>query len=494
MTLPRHLSYEDIAQTDPFMIEVIDFLSSLVGKQELFLVGGYLRDFMLGNPARDADFVSSRDPRWLAGETATRFGGKCFIIKEGQDIHRVTLHFEDRVYTLDFSPIKGKPGGRPLLAGLHHQRHGHGHLELRPAEGSHPASRPYRQALRLAGPLPSRVEGVPQGIVPLRPGAGAAGHALPAPAGHGSGGAHPQSYEEVRQPALPCTGRKGRRRTAGDLSGPGTSAIFEYLQDNAILYYLFPALAPLAGVPQNYYHHLDVWKHTLLTLNELDRLIERPDEKYPRHALMIREHLRRPLMYSYSRAAVLRLAALFHDTGKAATTQRDETGRIHFHGHAEHSVEEVERAAGYLRLSRRASGSLSSVTGSHMRIASSLAGGPTHKGVVRLARDLGEETVDVVLLSTADRFATLGEASTPEGLQAFVGLCTELLEQRETDEEVKPLINGGDLLVHLDMRPGERVGSLLRQVREAQLEGKVANKEEALEWAKVTLEGGSNGH
>ncbi len=489
MTLPRHLSYEDIAHSDPFMIEVIDYLSSLVGKQELFLVGGYLRDFMLGNPARDADFVSSRDPRWLAGETAMRYGGKFFTIKEEQDIHRVIIHFEDRVYTLDFSPIKGSSLEDDLslrdftinamamdiwsfalqreailprdLIDKHYGWRDLSRLVLRECHKESFLSDPVRvlRAMRFRHLLDMEVE--------------------------------ERTLNHMKKYANLLSRVPGERVAAElleILSGPGTSAIFEYLQDNAILYYLFPALAPLAGVPQNYYHHLDVWKHTLLTLNELDRLIERPDEKYPRHALMIREHLRRPLMYSYSRAAVLRLAALFHDTGKAATTQRDETGRIHFHGHAERSVEEVERAAGYLRLSRRASGFLSSVTGSHMRIASSLAGGPTHKGVVRLARDLGEETVDVVLLSTADRFATLGEASTPEGLQAFVGLCTELLEQRETDEEVKPLINGGDLLVHLDMRPGERIGSLLRQVREAQLEGKVANKEEALEWAKVALE------
>lgn len=489
MTLPRRLSYEDIAHRDPFMIEVIEFLSSLVRRQELYLVGGYLRDFMLGSTARDADFVTTCDPGTLARETALRFGGKRFTIKEEQDIHRVILHYENRVYTLDFSPIKGQSLEEDLSArdftinamaldvwsfalqreavlprDLIDKHYGWRDLSRKVLRECHKEaflSDPVRvlRAMRFQHLLDMEVE--------------------------------ERTLNHMKKYASLITGAPGERVAAEvmeTLSGPGASAIFAYLQENAILYYIFPALAPLTGLPQNYYHHLDAWRHTLLALDELDRLLEHPEEMYPRHAVMIREHLRQPLQEIYTREAMLRLAVLFHDTGKAATMSRDDAGRIHFYGHSEHSMREMEKAARNLRLSRSSRDFLMRVVDNHMRIATHLAEAPSDQATIRLARVLGEETVDVVLLSTADRFATLGEASTPEGMRAFIDLGAELLDRYERDLTVEPLLNGDDLLASLDLRPGEIIGSLLREVREAQLEGKVGSREEALEWAKRAIE------
>ncbi len=73
-------------------------------------------------------------------------------------------------------------------------------------------------------------------------------------------------------------------------------------------------------------------------------------------------------------------------------------------------------------------------------------------------------------------------------MRAFIDLGAELLDRYERDLTVEPLLNGDDLLASLDLRPGEIIGSLLREVREAQLEGKVGSREEALEWAKRAIE------
>ncbi len=245
MTLPRRLSYEDIAHRDPFMIEVIEFLSSLVRRQELYLVGGYLRDFMLGSTARDADFVTTCDPGTLARETALRFGGKRFTIKEEQDIHRVILHYENRVYTLDFSPIKGQSLEEDLSArdftinamaldvwsfalqreavlprDLIDKHYGWRDLSRKVLRECHKEaflSDPVRvlRAMRFQHLLDMEVE--------------------------------ERTLNHMKKYASLITGAPGERVAAEvmeTLSGPGASAIFAYLQENAILYYIFPALAP----------------------------------------------------------------------------------------------------------------------------------------------------------------------------------------------------------------------------------------------------------
>ncbi len=494
MTLPRRLSYEDIIQTDPFMIEVLEFLSGLVNKQELYLVGGFLRDFMLGSPARDADFVSRRDPGALAAETAARFGGQRFAVKEDPDVHRVSLRFQDRAYTLDFSFIKGESLEEDLssrdftinamaldvwsfalqreailprdLVDKHYGWRDLSRRVLRECSKEAFLSDPVRvlRAMRFCHLLDMEVEERTLN--------------------------HMKKYASL---VARAPGERVAAEVLETLSSPGASAVFDSFQESGILYYVFPALASLAGLPQNHYHHLDAWGHTLLTLDELDGLMERPEERYPRHAVMIREHLRRPLQAGVPRGAELRLAALFHDSGKARTFERDPSGRIHFHGHTEHSVGYAEELGERLRLSRRSRDYLVRVVGSHMRMASSVAGGVTPRGTVRLTRALGEEAVDVVLLSTADRLATRGEASTAEDLQAFLDLGAAILDQCEREEALPPLLNGGDLLDALGLEPGRLVGSLLRGVREAQLEGVVSSREGALQWARAALEAGAGG-
>ncbi len=489
MTLPRCLRCDEIASADPFMLEILDFLAGRVGSHELYLVGGFLRDFLLGITARDADFITTLDPAELAKDTARRFGGKALPLKEEMGIFRVALLREGRLYTLDFSAVKGNSLEEDLsqrdftinamaldVWSFCLQREA---LLPRDLVDKHYGWRDLKaRVLRECSKEAFRADPVrvlravrfmqTMGMAP-----------------------EPRTQNHMKKYA-PLLARAPGERLAVEmlevLSLPRASAVLSWLQDQGIMHHVFPALDRLSGVSQNHYHDLDAWEHTLAALDELDVLIEHPEKTYPRFAVNIRERLSRPLQGPYPRAALLRMAALFHDAGKADTWSRGEDGRIHFHGHARFSVVEAAAAAKRLCLSNRSSEYIQAMVREHMMMASYVKGGITRRGLNRILFKMGEDVVDLVVLSTADRLATRGPASTPEDLERFIGLGNDILALAEREEDSPPLLSGHDLRRELGMEEGAALGKMLRRLREAQLNGELNSRVEALAMARRMLE------
>lgn len=481
----------DLAGEDPFLGKLIPFLVSL--DESVFLVGGYLRDYLLGRISDDVDFITRRDPAVLAFRVAEHFHGKDFLLDPEERIFRVVINDEHRRRTVDLSPLRGFSvetdislrdftinamavdlgklfGMTSLLLprDLIDKHYGWRDLSegiLRECHKESFLADPVRlvRALRFRHLLGLEFE--------------------------------ERTLNHLKKYAPLITRVPGERVTAEimeTLTGGGCSRVFKDVESTGLLQYLFPDLVDTVGLEQNAYHHLDVWNHTLLTLDELDRLIEDPGAVYPEHAQLIAEKVEEPLQDLYPRGSFLRLAALYHDTGKPVTFSRGEDGRIHFHSHQKFSREAVIRLARRLRLSRRAQEYLAAVVGNHMDIGLSLKQELTPRAVRRLVSRLGENLVDVVLLSTADRFATRGPLTTPESLRRYVRSCRRLMDEQVKENEIPPLIGGRDLMEELGMDEGPAIGEILREVREAQLEGNVKCREEALDLARRLLQAGAS--
>jgi tRNA nucleotidyltransferase/poly(A) polymerase len=480
--LRRTLSIRTLAAEDPFVGELISFLAG--GSEAVFLVGGYLRDYLLGRVSDDVDLVVAGDPSLAAAQAASHFRAKHFLLDAEERIYRLVAEVQGRRRTVDFSPLRGFSvetdlsmrdftinamavdlsrlaeqetlsfprdlidkhyGWRDLAAGILRECHKESFL-----------ADPVRlvRALRFR-----RLMGLEFEERTLN---------------------HLKKY-------APLVSRAPGERIAVELletlSGAGSKAVFEDMESCGLLEHLFPELAGTLGLEQNAYHHLDVWNHTLATLEELDELMEDPGKIYPEYSGMIVRRLEETLQDCYARRSFLRLAALYHDAGKPLAFSRGEDGRIHFHSHQKYSREAVLSLAERLRLSRRARDYLGSVVGRHMDIGLALKGEFTPRARRRLVHRLGENLVDVVLLSTADRFATRGPLTTLQGLERYVRACRELLNELVREEKTPPLIRGRDLLEELGMEEGPAVGEVLRRVREAQMEGRISRREEALRLA-----------
>jgi poly(A) polymerase len=189
----------------------------------------------------------------------------------------------------------------------------------------------------------------------------------------------------------------------------------------------------------------------------------------------------------YPRTAWLKWAAFLHDIGKPASAKVIQ-GRLRFFEHEHLGAGLAVQAARRLRCSRQEAHLLGLWVENHMRTGNLAAAARiTDKALSRFFRDLGEDGVGMVLMSLADHYTYLSKALRGKGKDPVEKMARELLRSfYDRREHILPtrLVNGHDLMRHLRIKPGPLVGKLLEAIQDAQAEGKVRTKEEAIAWAK----------
>ncbi|MDD5116423.1 MAG: HD domain-containing protein, partial [Candidatus Omnitrophica bacterium] len=174
-----------------------------------------------------------------------------------------------------------------------------------------------------------------------------------------------------------------------------------------ILEIIFPEIKPMRGIGQGPYHHLDVWQHTLETLRQFESLLEpvRQDAE-------IAGYLNQELSGLRKRLSLLKLACILHDMGKPKALRR-EKGKIIFHGHERIGLGLTRLICRRLKLANDETRSLERIVLWHLRPGYLADNGrPTERAIFRYFRDAGSDALAVLLLSLADQRATKGPLTT----------------------------------------------------------------------------------
>jgi hypothetical protein len=122
---------------------------------------------------------------------------------------------------------------------------------------------------------------------------------------------------------------------------------------------------------------------------------------------------------------------------------------------------------------------------------------PTERAVFRYYRDLGDAALDTLYLNMADFLAARGPLLTPAEMAVQVRVIGHILRVGPQRAEAKStgrggLLTGHDIMKELNLGPGPLVGRLLKAVAEAEAEGSVSTRTEALSLARNFLEVGDN--
>ena len=255
----------------------------------------------------------------------------------------------------------------------------------------------------------------------------------------------------------------------------------------AVLDSVLPEVAELRGVEQSHFHHLDVYGHTLEVLENLIELEGRLDELFGTLAAGLREVLEEPLADELSRREALRFGALLHDIGKPRTRGVRPDGRVTFIGHDSAGEEMVHALSRRLRTSERFARYVGAVTRHHLTLGFLVHERPLPARMVyRYLKATSPVEVDVTLLTCADRMATRGR-NAEAAIEAHLGLARELmaaaLEWRATGPP-RPPLRGDELAAELGIEPGPELGELLAQLEEAAFAGEATTREEAVELAR----------
>jgi poly(A) polymerase len=233
------------------------------------------------------------------------------------------------------------------------------------------------------------------------------------------------------------------------LTEGGARAGFELLDETGLLPQLLPEISRMKGVaqPPEFHPEGDVWVHTLLLIEQL------PAGASP----------------------TLAWGALLHDVGKPPTFTPP-TGpedRIRFNGHVEVGTHMAQQIAGRFRFSGEDTERVASLVANHLRFKDVFEMRPaTLKRFVRLPHF--EEHLE---LHRMDCCASHGSLDAYNFVRRFV--------QETPPEAVRPprLLTGDDLR-SLGLTPGPRFRQILEALEEAQLEGQIATREQALSFVQ----------
>ncbi len=277
-----------------------------------------------------------------------------------------------------------------------------------------------------------------------------------------------------------------------------------------ILERILPEVAGLRGVEQGPPHVWDVYEHTLRVVAAIEQFLGGATEPSaegealaelrdlpPRWAEVaeamapwwerLEARWAEEVAVGHPRRALLLLGALLHDIGKPATRTVGPDGRVRFIGHEAVGAEWTARRLEALRFSNDEIEEVETLVRHHMRPHVMARGKPTPRALYRLFRDVGESGVDLALLALADTLAVWGPTLTEEiwapRLQLARALWQAFFEAPDRFVRPTPLIRGEDLLA-LGVPEGPQIGRILEAIREAQAAGEVTTREEALALAR----------
>lgn len=462
--------------------------------EEVYLVGGAIRDLLLGKPlSKDLDFVMKGEVRELAAAVAEETGGHAFPLDESFGTWRVILKKGKRRTELDFSLLQGKD----IYDDLRQRDFTINSIALRLGEIYNRETPDFIDPLNGVSDLRKRTlranseESLRQD--PLR--------MLRAFRFSSTLGflVHDETLRMIqRNKDLILRSAWERVRTEFFMALRESQAGYFLRQLNkaGLLGEIFPEVQGwkdvIRGIPNDY----SLLEHAFRTVEACEFLLAHLEALYPPLAESLDHHFSQAVEEGISRKALFKFVAFFHDSGKPGTMaggQEDSFPRFLDHDQGGQKVNTA--IAQRMKLSRRSIRIISDLTRQHMRIQSlSRAKEVTPRARYHFFRDLGKEGIDLVLLALSNglasrsmEFSSALSSDLPDDLLKIKEVGAGLLRYyygEFTQRTQKPLLDGIEIMKALGIPRGKAIGVLSDRLREAEISGEVQTREEALKFLK----------
>ena len=239
------------------------------------------------------------------------------------------------------------------------------------------------------------------------------------------------------------------------------------LVETGLADYFLPEVPKLKLEIDEHHHHKDVYEHSLTVLEQ---------------AIGLEQRLGGPNL-------TLRLAALLHDIGKPKTKQLIAGGGVSFHHHEVVGARMCKERLKKLRFDNHLINDVAKLTFLHLRFHGYGSGEWTDSAVRRYVRDAGELLTHLHLLTRAD--CTTRNKKKAEGLAKTYDQLEKRIEDLMAQEElnkIRPDLTGDEIMQILGIKPSPIVGKAYEFLLELRLEhgpqGAEKAKEELLKWWK----------
>jgi len=458
----------DFSSAIPSLFQAIPALAAVSRTPETYLVGGAVRDLLMGITPLDYDIVVPENPQALADAISRDTGA--FFFKIGKD-RQTVLRGQLKDHSLDLVQMAGGSiesdlrlrdftvnamavhlGSRSLLDPMNGQQD-LASRTIRMVSEQAFISDPLRllRAYRFAATLNFEIEKITESAIKTH-------------------------SRLIRRPA----GERIREELIRLLAAPGAAGYLRKMKNSGLLFDLFPELMDERACTQNHHHCFDVLDHTLSACRHLDFFLNtKENETAPalRKAIDGIDGRRKP---------ILKLAMLLHDIGKPRTRSMDAAGTVHFFGHEKIGAGMADAITGRLKFSNPDAQYLRDLIENHLRpvllYQAHQRRSLTRKGIVRLFRSLNDRTPSLLLMALADACAKTEKACDMD--PSFSGFITDLINTYFQDylprKNKAPLITGQDLITRFGLQPSPMFKTILTAVEEARLSQTLASRQDAI--------------
>ncbi|QUH25106.1 HDIG domain-containing metalloprotein [Serpentinicella alkaliphila] len=467
-----------------FIIETINTIEA-----NTYIVGGTVRNFILGRTIEDIDFVICNNTHETIEKIGKALNGSYFILDEQRKTYRI--HLKEYNINLDFSEMRGNSIEEDL-----------GYRDFTINAMAYPThlGLPMKRG-EIIDPHNGKLD-LDRGIIQL-----VNDRALDDDPIRIMRAVRLMSQLEFEVDEHTLEQLKGKGHLITTIAKERIiNELFLILAEKRSYFYLnfmdkhikildklFPEVIAMKGVGECKYHVVDSWTHSIYTLKMIESYIYANSffEEHIKKAY--EEHTNEILAGRRTRLQLLKLGALFHDIGKPSARFVDKDGRVRFRGHEITGADIVKNYADDYKLSNKEKHILSKYVFSHMwPLNLYKCNDVSGKSLYEMFCETGTETLDILLIGLADIVATRKLLDPEEEMGIFKVhveyIANNYLTRYKDVEDISKIISGKEVMNIINIPEGKEVGIILEKIRKAMFFGEIsASKEGALKYLKNML-------
>ncbi len=451
---------------------------------QIYLVGGCIRDYLLEYLCNDYDFAIKGDALLFAQQVSQMVGGTFVLLEEKRGMARVICQSKNQTINLDINNLKGKD----IYADIKMRDFTINAIAINLSSKNIEFIDPKNGLKDIDAKLIRIISDKAFQDDPLRM---LRAVRLSSELGFEIEKGTWESIGKFKR----LIGQVSPERVINEiyliLAAKNSSFFITQLDKSGLFEQIIPEIIPLKEVKQGGYHHLPVWEHSLATLTQLEGIVSNLNNLFPKWHIKIRKYLNQPISGEHTRLVSLKFISLLHDIGKFGTMKQESSGKIRFIDHEVLGAEISLKIANRLKLSNKEKIMIALIIKNHLR-PGYLVQVPTltNKALHKFFRDLIQEGISTLLLSLADRYATLGLKVSPEDIHRHYQIISFIIDRfySHIPTIIPPkIIRGEEIMEHFGLKSGPIIGELLKAVEEAFVDEKVKNKKDALKFIAPLL-------